>query len=524
MQNQQRILTFIFLILFIDLVRAESVKLIQWWDQYLPMRTGITGFYRGNPETVTSRQKLDLDNDGVSNDAQLSYNFSLTESLNPGAPCQPDSKKWYAYRVDRPSGKFYGGMVVRFTNVSDLMRTDQKDTPLFSKIPQSSVQQDGASPGLYSKDFPNNTVRGRGYNNDYWSDMTLFPVDPSWGTITKTFWETPDIQVNFASVFLWKKADFVNGGASAKKITFDATSKFTVDLTRFRKNIEDARFVVQDGERLWISQYVIDVNSTNLVKGKQGATFELNPRDSLWAKYTPSGANVDFDVKSAKFVTREFQDVQAVGVYFASTEFSRKETMLAFDNFQLYAAITPTTDAAIEQNPVGLAVNKAGEFIPTTAQFSRGSTINGSAIQAKTTDIIDVRGVITVESAHVGQAADILMVVAYQADSTDKLTFFMFDEKGGYYLWDGQFSSLVALQKIEKIDPEERVNLFPLAIEVLQNDEILSKEVVSGCGARPLTYTGMIGFPGIFKFYYGYRLTDGTIVFNRDSIDIEIKE
>jgi hypothetical protein len=269
---------------------------------------------------------------------------------------------------------------------------------------------------------------------------------------------------------------------------------------------------------------VIDVNSTNLVKGKQGATFELNPLDSLWAKYTPSGADVDFNVKNAKFVTHEFQNVQAVGVYFASTKFSRKETMLAFDNFQLYAAITPTTDTAIEQNPVGLAVNSAGEFIPTTAQFSRGSTINGSAVQAKPTDIVDIRGVITVDSAHVGQAADILMVVAYQADSTDKLTFFMFDEKGGYHPWDGQFSSLVALQKIEKIDPEERVNLFPLAIEVLQNDEILSKEVVSGCGARPFTYTGIIGFPGIFKFYYGYRLTDGTIVFNRDSIDIEIKE
>ena len=46
MQNQQRTLTFIFIILFSNLVHAESVKLIQWWDQYLPMRTGITGFYR----------------------------------------------------------------------------------------------------------------------------------------------------------------------------------------------------------------------------------------------------------------------------------------------------------------------------------------------------------------------------------------------------------------------------------------------------------------------------------------------
>jgi len=524
MQNQQRTLTFIFIILFSNLVHAESVKLIQWWDQYLPMRTGITGFYRGNPETITSRQKMDLDNDGVSNDAQLSYNFSLTETLNPGVPCQPDSKKWYAYRVDRPSGKFYGGMVVRFTNVSDIMRTDVKDTQLFNKIPQSSVQQDGASPGLYSKDSPNNTARGRGYGNDYWSDMTLIPVDPSWGTITKTFWETPDIQVNFASIFLWKKVDFVNGGASAKSVTFDATSKFTVDVTRFRKNIADARFVAQDGEQLWISQYVLDVNATNLVKGKQGATFELNPLNSLWAKYTPSGANVDFDGKKAKFVNHEFQDVQAVGVYFASTEFSRKETMLAFDNFQLFAAITPTADLAIEQNPVGLAVNKSGEFIPTTAQFSRGSAINGGTIQVKPSDIIDVRGIITVDNAHVGQPADILMVVAYQADSTDKLTFFMFDEKGKHHLWDGQFSSLVALQKVEKLDPEERVNLFPLAVEVLELDETLNKEVISGCGVRPFTYTGMIGFPGIFKFYYGYRLTDGTIVFNRDSIDIEIKE
>lgn len=512
------ILAILTLCFYNTVVPAESIKFVQWWDQYLPMKTSITGAYRGTLE-MNSKQKLDLDNDGVKNDSLVWYDFSLDTPFNPGAPCQKNSKSWHWYRSDRPSGRFYGGLVARFTNVSNIMRTDDVNTPLFSKIQQATVQQDGASPGLYSADFPNNTVRGRGYDNDYWSDMTVMVINPGWGNFSQTFLDTAAAQTNFSAVFLWKKQDFINGGATAQKITFDATSQLSVDVTRHRKNIEEGRFIVQDGEQLWISQFVIDVAAT---AGTQGATVRLNPLNSLWARYSPEAEKIDFDSKKAEFEQHTFQDVQAAGVYFATYRFAHEPTMIVYDNFQLFATDSPTPDPEIEPNPIGLAVNKAGEFLPTTARFSRGIAANGGRTRLKTTDAVDIRGIITVDKQHLGQAAEILVLVAYQADLTAKPVFFMFNQKGGYQQWDGQFSSLVGLQPIEKLDPEEHVNLFPLAIEVLEKDETLLKDVVLGCNARPLTYTGMIGFPGIFKFYYGYRLKDGTIVFNRDSIDIEI--
>lgn len=499
---------------------AESVKFIQWWDQYIPLKSNVTGAYRGTLD-MSSTQQLDLDEDGVSNDALVWYDFSLDTLFNPGAPCQKESKPWHWYRSDRPSGKFYGGLVARFTNVSDIMRPDDKTIPLFNKIQQATVQQDGASPGLYSPEYPNNTVRGRGYGNDYWSDMTVMVVNPGWSNFSQTFLDTVAAQTNFAAVFLWKKADFVNGGATAQTITFDTTSKLTVDLTRHRKNVEEGRFVVQDGEQLWISEFAINVAAT---VDTQGATIELNPLNSRWAIYTPAQAQIDFDSKTAEFIEHIFEDVQAAGVYFASYRFAHEPTMMVYDNFQIYATANATSEAAIEQNPIGLAVNQAGEFIPTTARFSRGIAVNGSRVKLKPTDPVDIRGVIAVDKAHIGQAAELLMIVAYQATPTETPIFFMFDAKGNYHPWDGQFSSLVALQKVEKLDLEARINLFPLEIEVLQNDTKLNDEVILGCSPRPFTYTGIIGFPGIFKFYYGYRLQDGTIVFNRDSIDIEIKE
>jgi hypothetical protein len=238
----------------------------------------------------------------------------------------------------------------------------------------------------------------------------------------------------------------------------------------------------------------------------------------------PEAEKIDFDSKKAQFEEHTFEDVQAAGIYFATYRFAHEPTMIVYDNFQLVATDHPTTDSTIEQNPIGLAVNKAGEFIPTTARFSRGIAANGGRTRVKTTDAVDIRGVITVDKQHVGQAGEILALVAYQSDNTAKPVFFMFDEKGGYHSWDGQFNNLVALQQIEKLDPEERVNIFPLAIEVLEKDEVLLKDVVLGCNVRPFTYTGIIGFPGIFKFYYGYRLKDGTIVFNQNSIDIEIND
>ncbi|OQW94458.1 MAG: hypothetical protein BWK79_05825 [Beggiatoa sp. IS2] len=364
--------------------------------------------------------------------------------------------------------------------------------------------------------------------------MTLFVIDYEWMPISVKFFEIAEAKTNFSAVFLWKKADFVNGGASAKAITLDDTSKISVDIVRHVVNIEGGRFVVQDGDQFWISEYLIDVKDMP----KQGMVAELYPLESRWAVYNPSGCDIEFD-RETTFTNHIFEDIQAVGVYFANYEFIHAVTMFTFDNFQFYATnhsaspeLSPSSDLK------GIAIDSKGHFIDTDASFFGDVTTNGTTLRVHPFDQLDIRGVITVDSNHVGKEGEIIIVVGYKPFSLAEESFFMFDHQGNVLRWDENIANLVAIQEKETLikeqksviqnivlAPERRVQLIPTTLSVFREDETTFADILLGCAERPALYSGIIGLTGYLRIFYGYRLKeDNTIVFNSKSIDLIIEE
>jgi hypothetical protein len=525
---------------------AESVKFVQWWDEYMPQGYGAgtgNGWYRGN--SGYSIQKQELNGDGVYNDTLVFYTFSMNELLTPPFP-SPEGSIRDKYRIDLPSAKFYGGMLARFTNVSHVTQEDRKGKkiPMFDRFQQTTIQWDGAIPCCYKEESPQNMCRGFPRRlKDKGSklfDMTVMVVNKGGknNPLSKAFQETEDATLNFTAVFIWKKEDFINGGALIDKIVFDESSKLSLDVTRFRKNVEECRFVVQDGKQLWISEFA------PVVTDMPTSTIELNPLDSRWAIYTPSNADNDeeiqkllktledepetlkdkdtkklvddvnkmtFDSKKATFTDHLFKDVQAVGTYFATNEFTHQITQLVFDNFQAYA--TSETGTFPESKAIAISSDNYSPVEVPGASFKGGVSFDDSvsseqmvrfcadeALGEKETvpeKTVNIKGDITVPEGHIGKTADIVAVVAYKLSRAEEdaktEVFFMLDKNGGAIPWDVNINNLVALQ---------------------ENVVLKLKQTV------PI-YSGKIGLPGFFRLFFGYRLhEDGRIVFGADTIDL----
>jgi hypothetical protein len=448
---------------------AESVKIVHWWNAYFPPKSQ-TASYGYRSERPNSSQYLDVNRDGVYNDALVWHRFSLTELLNPLPPGVGKDRSWQRYRINRPSARFYGGMVARFTNVSHLTEEDRKgnQVPVFDQFQQSTVQPtEGGRPCSYNTLSPHNTGRGwfseGGGFGEKWADMTVMVVNDGGDCcpFSETFQKTKQAEVNFTAVFLWKKEDFINGGATAEKMTFDDTSKLSVDVTRFRRNIEEGRFVVQDGDQLWISEAAVvqqgeeplsvGVNGMMVEDFKRGAIVELNPLKSRWAPYrvllsdqekvdtlideleemafNPKKASsletqrhqeksdelltevnrMAFDPTTASFVEHTFEDVQAVGVYFATYQFAHKTTQLVFDNFQAHAAGTiPNVKAAV------IPLKPTEQPVNTNTEFAGGISVNCGPFEQVSTqcvpDKIKIQGEIIVDPTDVGKLADIIIM------------------------------------------------------------------------------------------------------------------
>jgi len=367
--------------------------------------------------------------------------------------------------------------------------------------------------------------------------MTFAVAGKSFGqtqSLAGVFQATEDAKQNFTALFIWKKADFVNGGASMEAITFDNTSKFSIDMTRSR-TAEECRFIVQDGNQLWISEYVYDA------RDKPRVTVELNPLNSRWAIYTPSGCDMEFNQKTADFMAHTFKDVQAVGFYLAILQFTHRWVGNIFDNFQAYATSKPSSpETPIEPHLDGNAIDSKGNQVSTDATFSRGIAVNGGTVTVSSSDQMDIRGVITVDSNHVGKEAEILVVVGYKPDSVEEESYFMFNKDGSILPWDRNIANLVAYQETDLVFysddkskkrfkrnivlmPERRVQIFPVTLSAFRDDEL--ETVLLGCDERPRTYSGLLNgiSLGLLRFFFGYRLReDGTIVYNRDSINVMI--
>ncbi|MFK5969768.1 MAG: hypothetical protein QM487_06565 [Candidatus Marithrix sp.] len=524
---------------FISPVYAESAKFVQWWGDYLPKHGKI---YPGGYRNRNSIQYQDLNEDGIYNDALIWYEFDLNKPFSP-ASYNETGKEQHRYRTDFPSAIFYGGIIARFTNVSDVTTEDRRGDRYnpFNKVAQATVQPtEGSRPCSYAVDYPNNSSHSWGDKKQR-ADMTLFLVEPAkWKQpFSNAFYATKDANVNFSVFYIWKKEGFINGGAGAKQITFNATSKLSVNLTRRRDNIEEGRFIVQDGEQFWISEAKIihnektdkfstGVDGMSVEALKRGAVVQLNPLNSRWAKYNPRQDTVkvddlvttleeinykpkkstdeeiklyqttsdelllevnkmQFEPQNATFVEHKFQDVQAVGVYFATYTFSHETTILVFDNFQAWA---------VGKVPEGKAINF--NQTNTTAKITGSVSVNCGPYERIATqcipDNIKIKGKITVDSSDIGKSADILAIAIHKPypESKTEQFYSIINEGKAVAEWDGNLENLQAFQRDIELQSEHDFFI----------------------------YQGKIQLSGFMQILFGYRLQDGSIIYNADSIDM----
>ena len=515
--------------------QAESTKFVQWWDKY-----SIFGVaYRS--KSPNSMQYQDVNKDNVYDDTVVWYPFSLTEALNPTTRSP--------YKIQRPSATFYGGMIGRYTNASHLLRED--GSHIFSNFSQSTVQFfESSVMCTYSTRYTEHTghiwncpEKDVGKSKVCWGDMTLMIVGGQ-NLVTATYEENQDIDVNFSALFIWKKQDFINGGDRVDKITFDETSKLSIDMTGRTSNVEEVRFIVQDGEQLWMSEATAVANETGKTLRKGNYGMEINdfggnfyiklvPKNSRWAVYQPmandkevnrltkklkdftsSGSaksdktyqedsqrflqevnKMEFNSQEANFVEHHFENVQAVGVYTANYQFFRPTNgrlWLAFDNFQLYA-----TGSVPERNAV--ASTPQGGKISTKTTSKGGISINCGPVEQTvrqcSCDRVDIQGELTVDDAHVGQTADIIVYAIYKdSPESEKGIFYMLDKNHVPHQWDEEPKTLVAFQEGVTLQPKHPVSI----------------------------YSGSFALDGFLQIFFGYRLPEGTLVISQNSIDTHI--
>ncbi|MDM8560904.1 hypothetical protein [Candidatus Parabeggiatoa sp. HSG14] len=149
-----------------------------------------------------------------------------------------------------------------------------------------------------------------------------------------------------------------------------------------------------------------------------------------------------------------------------------------------------------------IAINAQGELVTTDAVISGGVSNNGSAFEQQITqslsDIVEIRGSIEVDSEHVGQVVDILVVIVIQPpfSSTETMPlFFMLDEDDNFIPWDGDIANLVSFKTVSTLTK---------AIEMQ-------------------IYEGQFVAPGGLNIFFGYRLDD-TVIYSLESLDVIIVE
>jgi len=160
-----------------------------------------------------------------------------------------------------------------------------------------------------------------------------------------------------------------------------------------------------------------------------------------------------------------------------------------------------TLGAGVVKMEKAVALHPAGE-VDTQALMIGGSFINDGDFKQQNelsrSDLITIHGSIRVDPAHVGQPADILICGAYRPLTSPKRKplFYMIDTEDEIHLWDEEIVNLVTFREIESLGEIENVEM----------------------------YMGYFESIGILNIYFGYRLEDGTIVYNLKTIDVSIME
>jgi hypothetical protein len=142
----------------------------------------------------------------------------------------------------------------------------------------------------------------------------------------------------------------------------------------------------------------------------------------------------------------------------------------------------------LPEQPNALGVDAMGESVATTAYFAVESNTrqNGEEAWLIHTDSVVMGLNIMIDPAHIGQAVSLIRVMIHQPSGQ------LFMQNGEtWQIWDGQLTSLVAAGR-----------------ESALSDNIMNTLTL------PLDSLPLEPFEGELLLYLGYRLGDGTIIFN----------
>lgn len=304
-----------------------SREVMAFWGDYVTKPSG-DNYWKGNrrfrSNNGTIVNGIDLDNDGLNDDSTVYYAFSLVQPMRPNQfdPQWPE----FEYHIDEHGATYFGGVRCEYLNMTR------------SKISQSAAHIEGANFN-YIRTTDGHWGRRGGPSPEEqraaYTEVTLFPYHPPE--------HVPGQASRFHSYFLWRKAEF-HPWAQARPVTFDENSRITYTFARKYRNIQEARFVLQDGDGTF---YVSENWALFGVEDLWGDDMVLNPADLTWAPtaFVEGAASNKFDESSAVFAAHEFSDVLVAGLYFAS-DWSEVETKLAFDQFRLFAAEPCMADMA----------------------------------------------------------------------------------------------------------------------------------------------------------------------------------
>jgi len=285
-----------------------SELIVDWGGDYVDTPLHTNRVLRGG-RLPDSDHTVDVDGDGDTRDDVVSYYaFSLT---TPFSPRGRDEGPSYNYDATKPSAVFYGGAVSYFA-----------DDPN-ARIPEAACPVDHYWGGKTDPRYDDVGLRGGN----------------GWGF-------DPYLPVRHYAVFLWKKQDFLAGSAAHQTVRFDTNSALRVIVSRKWFGLEEGRFVVQDGEQLYVSEEAFTMVSPYSWGLANPELREVNPLVTRWAFYSPSGYDLDFDDDSV-FMEHEFTDVQAVGFYVDKDELTAELTWITFSDFEVEAQVIPEPSIAL---------------------------------------------------------------------------------------------------------------------------------------------------------------------------------
>ncbi|EDN70578.1 hypothetical protein BGP_2570 [Beggiatoa sp. PS] len=146
-----------------------------------------------------------------------------------------------------------------------------------------------------------------------------------------------------------------------------------------------------------------------------------------------------------------------------------------------------------------LNANVLEETTGITVAFRGGASVNNQQYQASLTttpsQMVKITGEIDIADAHLGQEAELLVVIGVLDDGARAISqFLMLDSQEQFQVWNGEFVTLVGSEANVVLSKTQAVEI----------------------------YHGFIP-PVRFQIYFGYRLDNGLILFNGEQpIELEV--